>query len=233
MLRTEVSEQVVLITGGTRGIGYATAQAFLEAGARVAICGLNLERLEQAADELRTLGEVHAQGVDVAHYDAFSAFVAQLIERHGRLDVLVNNAGLAWAGEFVQQDPAAIGRHVDVNVKGVLYGAHAVLPPMLARGSGTIVNLASGAGRHGFASLATYCATKFAVVGFTEAVAQEVASGGVRVFAVCPGRVATDMQEEVFGRRTGVPPDHVAQAILSLAGPHPPIAPGQCLEVSR
>ena len=103
---------------------------------------------------------------------------------------------------------------------------------MLARGSGVIINIASGAGLTGFAELASYCASKFAVVGFTESLAQEVAAQGIRVYAVCPGRVDTDMQREYSGRRMGMPPERVAEKILALAGPRPPIRSGRCLEIA-
>jgi 3-oxoacyl-[acyl-carrier protein] reductase len=223
--------RTVLITGGSRGIGYATAEAFVAAGARVAICAQDPARLEQAARALARRGEVLARAADVRSYKAMHMLVQEVLERWGRIDVLVNNAGRAWAGMFAMQAPEGIEADLDVNVKGVLLGTRAVLPHMLERASGIIVNLSSGAGQVGFAGLATYCASKFAVLGFTEALAREVGPAGVRVYAVCPGRVATDMQVQVSGRRIGVPPARVAAAIVKLAGPNPPIAPGGCVEI--
>jgi 3-oxoacyl-[acyl-carrier protein] reductase len=94
-----------------------------------------------------------------------------------------------------------------------------------------VINLSSGAGHSGIPGLAGYCASKFAVNGFTEALAGEVGDAGVGVYAVCPGRVATDMQEVVSGRRQGLPPERIAEAVMALLGPRPPIRPGQCLDV--
>jgi 3-oxoacyl-[acyl-carrier protein] reductase len=223
--------RTVVITGGSRGIGLATARAFLEAGARVAICAQDPIRLDAAERTLREEGggEVFAQRVDVSDYRALEGFLADVEARLGAIDILVNNAGRAWSGRLAEQPRARIDALVDTNIKGVLYATRLVLPAMLARGAGVIVNVASGAGLAGFAQLVVYSCTKFAVVGFTEALAAELSATAVRVYAVCPGRVDTDMQREYAGRRIGMPPARVAQAILALVGPRPPIPPGRCL----
>jgi 3-oxoacyl-[acyl-carrier protein] reductase len=102
---------------------------------------------------------------------------------------------------------------------------------MLQQRQGIIINVSSGAGLTGFSELVTYCASKFAVVGFTESLDQEVGRYGIRVYGICPGRVATDMQKQYSGRKIGMPPEQVAAAILKLAGPHPTIGTGRCLTV--
>ncbi len=231
MERKEFAGRTVLITGGSRGIGFATARTFLEQGARVAICAQDRARLKQAAERLRLFGDLFAHATDVKELAQVHEFISSTIRRFGRIDVLVNNAGRAWSGDFADQELPSIADDIDVNVKGVLFTTRVVLPHMLERGSGVIVNISSGAGKAGFPGLATYCATKFAVIGFTESLAQEVIGAGIRVYAVCPGRVATDMQEAVSGRRIGIPPETVAACILQLAGGKPPISPGTCLEV--
>ena len=231
MAEPDLSGRVVLITGASRGIGYATARRALEAGARVVLAARTAERLEQAAAELAAYGEVTHRAADVADFGDMEAFVELARERFGRADVLVNDAGVAWAGDFADMPPAEIEAAVGVNVGGVLYGTRAVLPHMRQQGAGTVVNISSGAGHTGIPGLAAYCATKFAVNGFTEALAGEVADAGIGVYAVCPGRVATDMQETVSGRRQGMPPERIADAVLSLLGPRPPVRPGQCLDV--
>jgi len=233
MPRSDLSDRVVLITGASRGIGYATARAALEAGARVVLGSKTPEPLAQAATELGTLGEVAQRPIDVADCADMEAFVALALERFGRADVLVNDAGVAWAGPFAEMPPAEIESAVSVNVGGVLYGTRAVLPHMLEVGGGTVINISSGAGHSGIGGLAAYCASKFAVNGFTEALADEVGDAGVDVFAVCPGRVATDMQETISGRRQGMAPERIAEAVLNLLGPRPPVRPGQCLDVFR
>jgi 3-oxoacyl-[acyl-carrier protein] reductase len=233
MTKTDLTDRVVLITGASRGIGYATASAALQAGARVVMGAQTPERLERAASELAALGEVAQRAIDVADYGDMAAFTELALTRFGRADVLVNDAGVAWAGPFAEMPPAEIEATVDVNVGGVLNATRAVLPPMLARGTGTVINISSGAGHAGIGGLAAYCASKFAVNGFTEALAEEVGDAGLGVYAVCPGRVATDMQETVSGRRQGLPPERIAEAVLDLLGPRPPVRPGQCVDVFR
>jgi NAD(P)-dependent dehydrogenase (short-subunit alcohol dehydrogenase family) len=224
-------DRVVLITGGTRGIGYVTARAFLDQGARVAICGQDAPRLEAAEKTLGTSGKVFAAVADVGDFHQVAAFVGAARARLGEIDVLVNNAGRLWSGPFAEQPPENIDRIIDSNIKGVMYMTRAVLPGMLARAAGVIINVASGAGLVGYAELASYCASKFAVVGFTASLAQEVGVCGVRIYAVCPGAVDTDMQRDYAGRRMGLPPVRVAQKILALAGPRAPVRAGHCFEI--
>lgn len=226
------TDQVVLITGGARGIGFATAQAFLDKGARVVLCALNPSGLSKAAQQLRQRGEVEAISADLRDFYQAQRFVDHAHERFGRIDILVNNAGYAWSGDFVEQEIDSIDRTIDVNIKGVLYASRAVLPLMIEQKSGTIINVSSGAGLSGYAGLVSYCASKFGIVGFTESLAQEVGPQGIRLFGICPGRVATDMQEAVSGQRVGMPPEKIGQKILQLAGSKPPISAGKCLVIS-
>ncbi|MGH8471469.1 MAG: SDR family oxidoreductase [Gammaproteobacteria bacterium] len=221
--------QVVIVTGGSRGIGLATARAFLEQGARIGICGFDRERLLEARKALEGLGEAETVVADVRFIGQIQAFVERVIVRFGPVDVLVNNAGRASVGRFAEEEPGSIDAVIDVNVKGVLYATRVVLPHMLRQGRGVIINVSSGAGLTGFPEIVTYCASKFAVVGFTEALAQELRGTGVQVYGLCPGRVATDMQQQYSGRKIGMPPERVAEAILQLAGRCPPVASGCCM----
>lgn len=225
--------RVVLVTGGSRGIGFATAQAFLQQGARVAICGRDAARLAAAEKALTPSGTIYAAVADVGDHDQVGDLVSSTRRQLGEIDVLVNNAGRLWSGPFAEQPPETIDEVLDCNVKGVMIMTRAALPGMLARGSGVIVNVASGAGLTGFAELATYCASKFAVVGFTAALAEELRGSGVRTYAVCPGSVDTDMQQEYSGKRVGMAPARVAEKILALAGPRAPARPGHCLEIGN
>jgi 3-oxoacyl-[acyl-carrier protein] reductase len=187
--KEDFAGRVALITGGSRGIGFATAQAFLERGARVAICGKDRETLTHAEGQLGRLGEVEAVPADVRDGQQVRNFVTQVRARFGRLDVLVNNAGRVWAGSFAEQPWEAIDEVVDVNVKGVLYATRAALPALLEQREGVIVNVSSGVGLTGFPEIVAYCASKFAVVGFTESLDQEVRGDGIGVHGLCPGRV--------------------------------------------
>ncbi|MGH8644462.1 MAG: SDR family oxidoreductase [Gammaproteobacteria bacterium] len=210
-------------------MGLATARAFLEQGARIGICGFDPERLLEARKALEGLGEAETVVAGVRFIGQIRAFVERVIVRFGTVDVLVNNAGRASVGRFAEEEPGSIDAVIDVNVKGVLYATRVVLPHMLRQGRGVIINVSSGAGLTGFPEIVTYCASKFAVVGFTEALAQELRGTGVQVYGLCPGRVATDMQQQYSGRKIGMPPERVAEAILQLAGRCPPVASGRCM----
>src|ERR671918_3164736 len=152
--------RVVAITGGARGIGKATAKALVAEGAKVAIGDLDTELAEQTASELG--GDSIGLELDVTKRESFADFLAQVEERLGPLDVLVNNAGIMPLGAFVEEDDATAHRLVDINLHGVIFGTKLAIPGMVRRGSGHIVNLASQAGKGGFPGGATYCATKHA-----------------------------------------------------------------------
>lgn len=227
----EFTEKVALVTGGSRGIGFATCQAFLENGAKVAFCGKSEPSVRGALSKLARVGEAIGVKADVRNYQEVSDFIDKVIKKYSKIDIVINNAGVAWSGHFGKEETENIGELVDVNVKGVLYTTRAALSQLLSQGNGVIINVSSGAGKSGIPGLATYCATKFAVVGFTESLAKEVVSEGIKVYAICPGKVATDMQADVSGARVGMPAEKVAKAILELSGKNPPVRPGDCLEV--
>ncbi|WP_333840894.1 SDR family oxidoreductase [Pelomicrobium sp.] len=211
----------VIVTGGSRGIGLATARAFLAAGARVALCARDPARLKNAEGELAGGERLLARVADVSDPAQVRAFVQEASHAFGALDVLVNNAGVLSVGPFAREPFERMGAVIDVNLKGVMYVTRALLPAMLERGEGVIVNVSSGAGLTGFAQIVSYCASKFGVVGFSAALDEEVRSAGVRVYALCPGRVATDMQIQYSGARVGMPAERVARRILALAASKP------------
>ena len=228
---TSQTHRVVMITGGSRGIGFETAKAFLIAGFKVAFCGRSQTNVKQAEEELKKFGEVFTMATDVRDYGQLKKFVAETLKRFSRIDVLVNNAGVLWFGDFQRQDVRSINEEVDVNLKGMLFTTRAVLPEMLRQKKGVIINISSGAGKHGSPGVATYSATKFAVVGFTESLAEELKETEIVVYALCPGNVATDMQEKYSGRKIGLPPENIAQEILKLANAKTRLSSGDALEV--
>jgi NADP-dependent 3-hydroxy acid dehydrogenase YdfG len=183
--------QVAAVTGAARGIGRATAQAFAREGMKVAIGDLEAELAEQAAAEIGP----NACGfeLDVTRRDSFEAFVDAAEERFGPLDVLVNNAGIMPLGRFVDEDEATAVRMVDINVHGVIHGMKIALPRMMARDRGHVVNIASQAGKAGLPGGATYCATKHAVVGLSEAVRAELRDTAIDVSVVMPAVVNTEL----------------------------------------
>ena len=206
--------KVVAITGGARGIGKATAKALVAEGAKVAIGDLDLDLAETTAGELG--GETIALELDVTRRDSFEDYVAQVEERLGPLDVIINNAGIMPLGQLVEETDATARRQVDINVHGVLYGMKIALPGMLRRNTGHIVNIASQAGKAGFPGGATYCGTKHFVVGASEAVRQEVRDTNIEVSCVMPAIVNTELASGLVQSR-GVKasePEDVADAIV-------------------
>jgi NAD(P)-dependent dehydrogenase (short-subunit alcohol dehydrogenase family) len=193
---TQVRGRVVFITGGASGIGKATAQQFAQTGARVVVSDVD-PAVEQLADELRTRG-AEALGLihDVTDETAWTATLAATLERFGRLDVLVNNAGIALARPLVEMELAAWRRVMAVNLDGVFLGTKHAVEVMKRQGQGgVIVNMSSASGLVGSPMSSAYCASKGGVRLFTKAVAPECAADGIRVNSVHPGAVRTPIWE--------------------------------------
>ncbi len=227
-----LSGRVVAVTGGARGIGRSTAGALVSEGAQVAIGDLDLPLAEQTAAELG--GGTVAFELDVTQRESFARFLDEVADALGPLDVLINNAGIMPLGPFVEEDDATARRMVDINVHGVIYGMKLVLPGMLERDSGHIVNLASQAGKAGYPGGATYCATKHAVVGLSEAVRAETFETGIEVSCVMPVVVNTELAaglQEARGMKTVEPEDVAAEIVDALKRPrfdvHVPRASGR------
>lgn len=198
-------DSVVVITGGGRGIGRATALEFAQEGATCVLAGRRMDALQTAAGEVRhSGGKADIVACDVMKEDDLTALVANTIERHGKVDVLVNNAGVVSGGRLDEISKEDIDRMVGVNVWAPLRLTQIVLPHMRQRKAGAIVNISSVAGRMGVPFYATYCASKFAMRGFSEALRRELRPDGVHVMAVFPGGTATDMLENVEFERFGV-----------------------------
>jgi NAD(P)-dependent dehydrogenase (short-subunit alcohol dehydrogenase family) len=211
-----IAGQCAAITGAARGIGRATAAAFLRAGLRVAIGDVDLPAAERAAEELgpRTV----ALPLDVTSRDSFAGFLDAAEEHLGPLDVLVNNAGIMSLGRFVDEDDTVAQRMVDINLHGVILGMKLALARMVPRDRGHIVNIASQAGRFGTPGGATYSATKHAVVGLTEAVRGELRLMGAHIDLsyVMPYVVNTELGGGL-GKARGfrdLEPSEVADAIV-------------------
>jgi NAD(P)-dependent dehydrogenase (short-subunit alcohol dehydrogenase family) len=207
--------RVVAITGAARGIGKATAAALVRQGARVGIGDIDLELAQKTAAEL---GEnVRAYELDVTSRPSVAAFVEAVERDLGGLDVMINNAGIMPVGPFIEESDASAVRQIDINVHGVIFGMKEALPRMLTRGGGHIVNLASVAGKGGFPYLATYCATKHAVVGISEAVRSEYRDQGIEVSCVMPSLVDTELTSGVKAGRgiEKAKPEDVADAIVA------------------
>jgi len=183
--------QSAAITGAARGIGRATAEALVRQGMRVAIGDLDFEAAKVTAAEL---GEsTVALPLDVTDRASFTAFADEAEEQLGPLEVLVNNAGIMPIGPFLDEDDATARRIIDINVHGVILGMKIVLPRMIARGRGHVLNVASQAGKYGFPGGATYCASKAAVINLSRAVRKELRGSGVELSIVSPVAVNTEL----------------------------------------
>jgi NADP-dependent 3-hydroxy acid dehydrogenase YdfG len=183
--------KVVAITGGARGIGRATAAALIAQGARVAIGDIEVQLAEQTAQELA--GGTIGLPLDVTDRESFESFLKATEDQLGPLDVLINNAGIMPIGPFIEESDATARTMVDINLHGVIIGSKLALQRFLPRGQGHLVNIASAAGKAGFPSGATYCATKHAVVGLSESIRAEVHETEIGVSVVMPVVVHTEL----------------------------------------
>jgi len=246
-MQLDFSGKRVLVTGGTRGIGRVTVEAFLDAGARVAVNGRTGESTSAAIAELGADGELVAAPGDVAKPSDCEAIVRAAVDGLGGLDILVNSAGVARAGSIEQFDEAAWDQTLDVNLKGTFFCVRAALATLRESG-GNVVNVASDDGLIGERDLVVYCASKGGVVNMTRAMALELAPD-VRVNCVCPGYVDTDMVRRDGIDRAGDPaaeerrvidkaplkriaaPGEIATAILYLASDDARFATGAAFQI--
>jgi NADP-dependent 3-hydroxy acid dehydrogenase YdfG len=209
-----VAGKAVAITGGARGIGRCTAQALIRRGARVAIGDIHADLAEKTATELG--GNAVAFELDVTDRDSFSRFLDEAENELGPIDVIINNAGIMPIGPFVEETDETARTMIDINLHGVIFGTKLALERMLPRGSGHIVNIASQAGKAGLPGGATYCATKHAVVGLSEAVRLENIDKGIEVSCVMPAVVNTELGSGLTDTRgvKKLEPEEVAEAIV-------------------
>ncbi|MCW3473989.1 SDR family NAD(P)-dependent oxidoreductase [Limobrevibacterium gyesilva] len=225
--------QIALVTGGSRGIGRATALAFAREGADIAFCHLHDDaKAAETAAEIAALGRrVRQRAVDVADIAAGRVFADWAAAELGPADILFNNAGSNVRKPFEDMTEADFDGVMDVHVKGMFFMAQAVYPAMLARGRGCIINVASQLGLKGGPNIAPYCTAKAGIIGFTRALAWEAAPKGVRVNAIAPGPIDTDLvrrnsaewrrafEARLPAGRFGTAEEIAATALL-LAGPH-------------
>jgi short-subunit dehydrogenase len=215
MKRSSVADKVVAVTGGARGIGLATATVLQSLGAKVAIGDIDRSAVREASNGL---GLEIGRRLDVTDRRSFTDFLDTVEERLGTVDVLVNNAGIVAVGGAVDEDDAVTRRLLEVNIYGVILGTKLAAQRMLPRGHGHVVNIASAGSVQPVEGIATYCATKHAVLGYTDAVRMENRSSGVHFSAILPFLTNTEMIAGVGHARgfKNVEPEDVARAVAGV-----------------
>ena len=225
----KLTGKVAVITGGARGIGHSTAVKFATDGAKVAVCDINPELTEVTLGEIRALGgEAEGFSVDVTNRGEIAAMVKGVMAKWGRIDCVVNNAGIVMDAQLKNMTDEQFDKVIDINLKGVYNCTRAVVDIMLAQQSGVILTTSSVVGLYGNFGQTNYAASKFAVIGMTKTWARELGRKGIRAIAVCPGFIATpilnkmppkvlgDMAAKVPLGRLGLP-EEIANVFAFLA----------------
>ncbi|MEK4026917.1 3-ketoacyl-ACP reductase [Sporosarcina sp. FSL W7-1283] len=190
--------KVAFITGAARGIGKATAIALAKEGVTVGLLARTESTLQEVANEIETFGVKAAYATaDVSSKEQVEAAIASLTADLGAADILINNAGIATFGSVLDMEPEEWKKIIDVNLMGTYYVTHAVLPQLIEKNGGDIITISSTNGLNGAATSSAYSASKFGVIGFTESLAQEVRRNNIRVSALTPSTVATDLAMEL------------------------------------
>lgn len=235
-----LKDKVAIITGAAKGIGFATAKRFAQEGAKVMITDVNPDAVKAAVD---LIPGSEAFVMNVTDRASVEAAVDQIMQRHGHIDILINNAGITQDARLVKMTEAQFDAVIDVNLKGVFNCTQLVVPHMLEAGKGAVVNASSVVGIYGNFGQTNYSATKFGVIGFTKTWARELGPKGIRVNAVCPGFIATEMVKAMpenilkdIERRSWLgrlgTPEEMANVYLFLASDEASYVNGVALEAS-
>ena len=235
-----LKDKVAIITGAAKGIGFATAQRFAQEGAKVMITDIHAESVKGAAAQIP---DAEPYVMNVTDRASIQAVVDQVMQKHGRIDILINNAGITQDARLIKMTEAQFDAVIDVNLKGVFNCTQLIVPYMLEAGAGAVVNASSVVGLYGNFGQTNYSATKFGVIGFTKTWARELGPKGIRVNAVCPGFIATEMvkampenilqdiEKRSWLGRLGTP-EEMANVYLFLASDEASYVNGVALEAS-
>ena len=191
-----------IVTGSTRGIGKETALLLLKNGMNVIISSRSQENVDNVIQEVYTNFPSKKENIlglkcDVSNYYDVKSLVDESIKRFGKIDILVNNAGIVYYKSIMNTTEEEWDKTIDTNLKGAFLVTKEVLPHMIKNTRGIIVNVSSGAGKAGFSNLSSYCASKFGMIGLTESVAKEIIDNNIKVMAICPGGVDTDIIKDM------------------------------------
>jgi len=235
-----LKDKVAIITGAAKGIGFATAQRFAQEGAKVIITDINQDAVNSAAAQTPN---AEGYAMNVTDRASIQSVVDQVMQKYRRIDILINNAGITQDARLIKMTEAQFDTVVDVNLKGVFNCTQLIVPHMLEAGSGAVVNASSVVGLYGNFGQTNYSATKFGVIGFTKTWARELGPKGIRVNAVCPGFIATEMvkampenilqdiEKRSWLGRLGTPTE-MANVYLFLASDESSYVNGVALEAS-
>ena len=252
----ELNGKIALVTGSARGIGKAIALRFAQEGARVALNDINDESLKEAAKEIQKVGreKIVYKKADISKSEEVEELTQYVVEKLGVIDILVNNAAISRIISFLDTSEKLWDRIMEVNLKGAFLCCKAVIPGMIKKGGGKIINMSSQSGKRGSAWHAAYCVSKFGIIGLTQSLALELAPYKINVNAVCPGVVFTPLWEEQaanHARRRGIDkkqvkedlikkiplgrlgtPEEVANLVLFLASSRSDYMTGQAVNLS-
>ena len=214
-----IEGKTAIVTGGTKGIGYALAEALLRNGAKVLICGRSRPDVQAAAEKLAVFGQVEAVSCDVRNEGHVRTLLEHCAESFGGLDILVNNAGMGYFSKTVEEMSGDEFRQtLETNLFGVFYACHHAIPHLKRRGGGYIINISSLAGQNAHPRMAAYNASKFGLNGFSEALMQEVRQDNIKVSYICPGSVNTGFGGDAVSDQKAwqLQPEDIAQVVLDL-----------------
>lgn len=213
------SEKTAVVTGGSKGIGYAIAKRLVAAGVKVYICARDRGEVEAAVAGLSEIGEAYGKVCDVRDEEQVKRLLESCESRLGGIDVLVNNAGMGIMRKTVEEiTPDEFRQTIETNLLGTYYTCHYAIPMLKRRGGGYIINISSLAGQNAHPGMAAYNASKFGLNGFTEAMMQEVRHDNIKVSYICPGSVNTEFGGDTVSDEKAwqIQPDDIAQVVIDL-----------------
>lgn len=232
--KNNLKNKVAIVTGGGRGIGKAIALLLAENGCNIVICSRTEKELKETAEKIKEKNaKVLAIKADVSKLNNVKGVVKETIKKFGKINILVNNAGIGPYKPLINTDYDEIDAIIDINLKGLIYFTRESLPYILKENYGRIINISSGAGKRGIANFTIYCATKFGVIGFTEALAGEL-RGNIKTYAVCPGATDTKLYRSNFPNSRNIfldSPKKVAKVFLKVCMPDCKAKNGETVDV--